>query len=131
MPWHIGDYTVKITDTSGTVTSNAGTLNLNGVNNRIWRGLVAYYPFNGSANDQTAFNNNGTAYLSSATADRNNKSDSAWAFIGDTASLVDIPNKPQHNFGSQMTVSLWVKFNQEWNYHVESLIWNFPAAFQP
>ena len=126
-PWHIGDYTVKITDSNGTVTSNAAVLDLSGINSGLWRGLVAYYPFNGNANDQTLLTNHGTAYLSSQTTDRVGKTNAAWGFIGNTASRIVVSKQPQHNFSAEATVSLWVKFNESWSYHVEDLIWNRPA----
>jgi formylglycine-generating enzyme required for sulfatase activity/sugar lactone lactonase YvrE len=59
-PWHIGDYTVKVTDSVGTVTSEVATLSLNGVNSGIWKALVGYFPFNGNTKDQTSFGNDAT-----------------------------------------------------------------------
>ena len=126
-PWHIGDYTVKVTDSNGAVTSNAATLNLPGINGGLWRGLIGYYPFNGNANDQTSLTNHGTAYLSSATTDRDGKTNAAWAFVGNTASRIVVSKQPQHNFSAEATVSMWVKFNEPWSYHAEDLIWNRPA----
>ena len=57
-PWHIGDYTVNVTDSNGTVTSNAATLSLTGINSGLWRGVVAYYTFNGNFSDQSPRQNN-------------------------------------------------------------------------
>jgi hypothetical protein len=47
-PWHIGDYTVRVSDFFGTATSNVATLNLAGINSGLWRGLLYYQRFNGS-----------------------------------------------------------------------------------
>jgi hypothetical protein len=58
-PWHIGDYTIKVTDTYGTVTSEAATLSITAINTGLWRGLVAYYPFDGTLNDATLFGKHG------------------------------------------------------------------------
>jgi|GEM_PF-1444189 len=59
-PVNIGNYAVSITDIyKNTVTSSSAMLRLNGVNPNLWEGLVAFYPFNGSANDATGNGNNG------------------------------------------------------------------------
>ena len=50
-PWHIGDYTISVSDFYGTVTSNAATLNLTGINSGLWRGLLSYHRFDASFMD--------------------------------------------------------------------------------
>ena len=45
-------------------------------------GLVAYYPFNGNANDESGNGNNGTVYGATLTTDRFGKASSAYAFNG-------------------------------------------------
>jgi hypothetical protein len=46
-------------------------------------GLVAYYPFNGNANDESGNGNDGTVYGAILTEDRFENSESAYAFDGD------------------------------------------------
>ena len=46
-------------------------------------GLVAYYPFNGNANDTSGYENNGTVFGATLTFDRNNNLNSAYSFDGD------------------------------------------------
>jgi hypothetical protein len=45
-------------------------------------GLVAYWPFNGNANDESGNGNNGINYGATATSDRNGNSNSALSFNG-------------------------------------------------
>ncbi|MCD4829079.1 MAG: hypothetical protein K8R90_06580 [Candidatus Cloacimonetes bacterium] len=45
-------------------------------------GLVAYYPFDGNANDESGHGNNGTAYGATLTSDRFNNDNSAYFFDG-------------------------------------------------
>ena len=59
-PPRIGNYSVVITNAAGSVTSSVAQLNIPGVDPGIWQGLVAYYPFNGNANDESGRGNHGT-----------------------------------------------------------------------
>lgn len=45
-------------------------------------GLVAYYPFNGNANDESGNGNNGIIHGATLTTDRCGKTDSAYYFNG-------------------------------------------------
>jgi hypothetical protein len=69
-------------------------------------GLVAWYPFNDNANDESGNGNNGTVIGSTSTADRNGNVNSAYSFDGvdDHISL----NINLGNFGvSDFTISAW------------------------
>jgi hypothetical protein len=59
-PWHIGDYSATVFQSAGSITSSPAALTVSGISPGIWRNLVAYYPFDGSANDRTPFANNAT-----------------------------------------------------------------------
>lgn len=48
----------------------------------LTNGLVAYYPFNGSAADASGYGNNGTVYGAVLTTDRFGKTNSAYSFNG-------------------------------------------------
>ena len=50
-PTNIGDYQVKITSGEDVLTSSVASLSIDGIDSGIWKGLVAYYPLNGNAND--------------------------------------------------------------------------------
>ena len=45
-------------------------------------GLVAWYPFNGNANDESGNGNHGTVNGATLTADRNGKANSSYSFDG-------------------------------------------------
>ena len=45
-------------------------------------GLVAYYPFNGNANDESTDGHDGTVYGATLTTDRFGNSNSAYSFDG-------------------------------------------------
>jgi hypothetical protein len=61
------------------VTSPAGGL---GPRVNLLDGLVAYYPFDGNANDESGNGNDGVAFNTTLTADRKNKKNSAYYFNG-------------------------------------------------
>ncbi len=74
-------------------------------------GLVAYYPFNGNANDESGNGNDGMVDGATLTYDRFNNANSAYTFDG-------IDDEIVFNFGpikSQTvgTINLWVKFYDE------------------
>jgi hypothetical protein len=75
----------------------------------LTNGLVAYYPFNGNANDQTTNANNGTPNNALLTADKLNQASSAYAFNGANA-FISAPNKGYLTFpsGGDFSVSIWV-----------------------
>lgn len=56
-PAMIGDYYAVASDAHSTATSSVVSLTINGVDAGIWKGLVAYYPFNNSLQDESVFGN--------------------------------------------------------------------------
>jgi hypothetical protein len=70
------------------------------------KGLVAYYPFNGNANDATGNGNNGTVVGSALTNDRHGNAASAYSFDG-ISNHISLNNKIG-NFGkADFTLSSW------------------------
>ena len=69
-------------------------------------GLVAYYPFNGNAKDESGNGNDGEVKGPTLSADRHGKSDNAYSFDG----VDDIITAPplQNLAGSGLTLSIWV-----------------------
>jgi hypothetical protein len=63
----------------------------------ITNGLVAYYPFDGNANDASGNGNNGTVYGATLTADRFGVQGKAMAFNG-TNQHVQAPHQAYLNF---------------------------------
>jgi hypothetical protein len=70
--------------------------------------LVAYYPFNGNANDATGHGHDGTVNNAQLTNDHSGHVNSAYAFDGATGSIV-VPNDQGLNFQNSMTVNFWMK----------------------
>jgi PKD repeat protein len=74
------------------------------------KGLVAYYPFNGNANDVSGNNNNPSVAKVSYMADRTGKPNSACAFNGKN-NYIRIPNDASLNFKNGFSISAWVMVN--------------------
>jgi hypothetical protein len=72
------------------------------------RGLMAYYPFNGNANDESGNKNHPIFNNASITSDRFGNLNSAYHFNG-VYQYMRIPNKPSLNFGNEITLSVWVR----------------------
>ena len=56
-PVNVGDYVAVVSNGGGSVTSSVASVSIPGVNSGLWQGLVAYYPFNGNANDESGNGN--------------------------------------------------------------------------
>ncbi len=85
----------------GTIQSNySQTIDLK-------KGLVAYYPFNGNANDESGNGNVGTTYNTELVQDRNGKVNSAYRFNGKD-SYIDLNNPIAAK--DLKTISFWAKF---------------------
>jgi hypothetical protein len=69
-------------------------------------GLVAYYPFNGNANDESGNGNNATVHGASLIEDRFGNFNSAYSFDG-LDDYIDIGNNVKPPF--PITVSVWVR----------------------
>ncbi len=74
----------------------------------LQKGLKAYYPFDGNANDASGNNNNPSFNNAILTADRFGNPNSAYHFNG-VNTYIRIPNSPSLNFGNQITLSVWVR----------------------
>ena len=79
-----GTYRAIVTNAHGTDTSNGATLEVRVPNvlDGFVSGLVAYYPFNGNANDESGNGNHGTVSGASLTYDRSGSTRSAYSFDG-------------------------------------------------
>src|ERR1035441_4728412 len=78
----------------------------------LTNGLVAYYPFNGNAND-TAGTNNGTVQGATLTTDRFNKANSAYYFNGN--SWIETTQYRLLDGASNATISVWAMINSGTN----------------
>ena len=71
------------------------------------QGLVAYYPFNGNANDVSGNNINGVVSNATLTTDKFGASNSAYDFNG-TSSYIQLPYSNLYNFAPQDSFSISV-----------------------
>jgi len=74
----------------------------------ITNGLVAWWKFNGSANDSSSQGNNGVVTGASLTSGATNVPDTAYAFAASSSRQVIEFNSPS-SLGSTMTVAAWVR----------------------
>jgi hypothetical protein len=71
-------------------------------------GLVAYYPFNGNANDESGNGNNGTVLGGATlTTDRFGNPNSAYHFDG-VSGIIEVPDAPILNVQNSITLAAWV-----------------------
>lgn len=77
------------------------------------QGLVAWYPFNGSANDSSGNGHNGTVTGTSLTSDRFDRSNSAYSFNGTSSNYISMPHSTDFNYSGVDTIafSFWVKLD--------------------
>ena len=78
--------------------------------------LVAYFPFNNNANDESGNGNHGTVYGATITTDRFGNTNSAYSFDG-VDDYISIANNPNINIqtGESFTISFWLKHNAQNN----------------
>jgi gliding motility-associated-like protein len=69
-------------------------------------GLVAFYPFNGNANDESGNGNNGILYGPALTTDRCENPNSAYSFDG-MNDYIDLP--PESFLLNEYSYSVWIK----------------------
>jgi hypothetical protein len=75
-------------------------------------GLVAYYPFNGNAQDESGNGNDGTVHGATLTEDRFGNKGSAYSFDGVDDYIEKKNPSNVLNIGSQnWTISVWIKTN--------------------
>src|SRR6478609_7779397 len=71
-------------------------------------GLMAYYPFNGNANDVSGNNNDPIFNNATLTSDYYGKANSAYHFKG-VDNYIEIPNSASLNFSNTISICAWVK----------------------
>jgi len=83
-----------------------------GFNTSVIDGLVAYYPFNGNANDASGNGNNGTVNGAALTTDRLGKANSAYSFDG-INDFIQLGTATLPLGNADRSISAWVKFSQK------------------
>jgi hypothetical protein len=103
---------MKFIKTAFALLTVAIALSVNGYSQSfLTNGLVAYYPFNGNANDASGNGNNGTVIGALLTTDRFGAPSAAYAFDG-VSSLITVPDSPSLRIANDITVTCWLKFTQ-------------------
>ncbi len=100
---------VRISDSSNLEVFDIsdGVLTIEPESNDLTYGLIAYYPFNGNAIDESYNNHDGTVYGAALTTDRFGNPDSAYSFDGDD-DYIDITNASDFGFANEsFSVSVW------------------------
>jgi len=77
--------------------------------------LVAYFPFNGNANDASGYTHNGTVSGATLTTDRFGNGSKAYYFSG-SPSTINVGAIPEITSGSNWTVSFWMNTDVVENY---------------
>jgi hypothetical protein len=93
---------VEVTVTDGYSPANSAVTTINSD-----LGLVAYYPFNGNANDESVNNNNGTVYGATLTSDRFGNADRAYSFDG-IDDHIEVRHRSSLQPPNQLSVCAWV-----------------------
>lgn len=101
--------TVKVQDTGGLTSTRSISILVYNFQESMGT-TIADYPFSGNANDVSGNDLNGTPKGAILTADRNNKSNSAYYFNGDTQHIA-IGNDDKLNFDKECTINFWFKLN--------------------
>lgn len=74
--------------------------------------LIAYFPFNGNANDESVFQNNGNAINTLLTTDKYANPDAAYYFNG-SDSRIYVPENSLYDFGfGDFTITSWVNSSE-------------------
>ncbi len=103
--------TFVVTDVSGTTAACSFNITVKqapfDVSSRD--GLIAYYPFNDNANDESGYGNNGTLYGPVPVADRYSVANSAYNFDGiNDYILINDPVPPALQIQNEITLSAWI-----------------------
>jgi hypothetical protein len=98
---------VKVSDNYPESLSDSAniTVMINDIDEVPKNGLIAYYPFNGNANDESGNAHHGTVFGATLSNDRHNKANSAYEFDG-TNDYINTFSTFDYDY---RTVSLWVK----------------------
>jgi hypothetical protein len=106
----VGTYTGTITISDPMASNNPLRIFVSLNLGSYYPPLIAYYPFNGNANDESGNGNNGTVNGAVLTADRFGNPNSAYYFNGDNA-YIEVPNSNSLDVTNGLTIVAWVKPN--------------------
>jgi len=75
-------------------------------------GLIAYYPFNGNAEDLGGRDHHGAANQAVLVDDRFGSSNQAYSFDG-TDDYIEVPHHQDFNLTNKLTISCWIRHDEE------------------
>ncbi len=110
-PATAGNYYIRcvVNDSLGSTATDSIGLEVRDFANWQTGNLIAYYPFNGNANDASGNGHNGTANNTTILVnDRFGNANSAYSFNGTSSSIV-VPNDTGLIFQNAITVNFWMK----------------------
>lgn len=112
-PVSAGDYFIvcKIADGRGGQAVDSIGVRVRDFSKTQTGDLVAYYPFNSNANDESGNGHHGTVSGAILAEDRFGQANRAYYFDG-LDDYIRIPNQPGLNFQQAMTISFWMKIGQ-------------------
>jgi hypothetical protein len=103
-----GRYTFTVTNSVGCISAASASVTINPVPSTLTNGLVAYYPFNGNANDTSGNANNGVVTRATLSTDRFGKADAAYEFNGANSSIKIPFTSSINSIQKGITVSAWI-----------------------
>ncbi|MCX6257836.1 MAG: hypothetical protein NTW49_08085 [Bacteroidia bacterium] len=106
----VGTSQCSASDTVTVIVSDIWDVGTSNMASTIDSGLVAYYPFNGNADDLSGNNNNGTAYGAVLTTDRFGNPNSAYYFDG-VDDRIFVNSSASLNVPNSISISAWFKTN--------------------
>ena len=108
-PGSEGNYKLfcKVDDGKGGIGEDSITIEVRDSLKNQSGNLIAYYPFNGNANDESGNQNNGTVSQAQLVPDRNGTPNSAYSFDG-INDYIEVTNSPALNFQKSITVDFWI-----------------------
>jgi len=95
-------------------------------NFNLEKGLVAYYPFNGNANDESENNNHGKVYGAELTSDRFGNKNQAYFFDG-RSDWIEVKSHPSIEPKDEITIVAWFQphsVKTEWNMVITKRYYN-------
>ena len=117
-----GKYWVTVKNSSGCQANDTIVIKSKSPIN-LDSGLVACYPFNGNANDESGNGNNGTVYGATLTTDRFGNPNSAYSFNG-VSDYISLPSSIM--IRKDMSISFWLETNEtdnnSWPYSTSLII---------
>jgi hypothetical protein len=108
-PIQVGNYFLRcrVEDIYGSGTIDSVEVSVRDTSIHQTGDIVAFYPFNGNANDESGFNNHGTVYGAVLVPDRFDIPNSAYQFDG-INDYIEVPNSTSLNFQSSCTINFWM-----------------------